>query len=101
MSDDYLWNRSGPPDPELERLEQLLAPLGHDAPLDELRPRRRRPWRIVGGVMLAAAVVVVLVLVLWPRHQAGCTGTTGFAFTGKGGDVTCGGARVAGGVLPV
>jgi len=27
--DDYLWDRSGPPDPEVERLETLLRPLGH------------------------------------------------------------------------
>ena len=25
---DYLWDKSGPPDPEIERLEKLLAPLG-------------------------------------------------------------------------
>ena len=28
MSDDYLWDRSGPPDPEIARLEALLQPLG-------------------------------------------------------------------------
>ena len=28
MSDDYLWDRSGPPDPEVARLEELLRPLG-------------------------------------------------------------------------
>ena len=27
MSDDWLWDRSGPPDAEIERLEQTLAPL--------------------------------------------------------------------------
>ncbi len=32
--DDYLWDRSGPADPEVARLEQLLAPLAHDRPLD-------------------------------------------------------------------
>ena len=31
MSDDYLWDRSGPPDPEVERLEGLLGRFGHDA----------------------------------------------------------------------
>src|SRR5262245_4143907 len=29
MRDDYLWDRSGEPDPEIEKLEQTLAPLGH------------------------------------------------------------------------
>src|SRR5437870_3878255 len=27
MSDEYLWDRSGTPDPDVERLEALLAPL--------------------------------------------------------------------------
>jgi hypothetical protein len=29
MSDDYLWDKSGKPDPEVERLERTLARLGH------------------------------------------------------------------------
>ena len=27
MSDDYLWDRSGKPDPEVKQLEDLLSPL--------------------------------------------------------------------------
>lgn len=35
MSDDYLWDRSGTPDPEIEQLERSLARLGHPGgPLD-------------------------------------------------------------------
>src|SRR3954470_10558163 len=60
--DDYLWDRSGPADPEVERLEKLLAPLAHDRPLDELRIRRRSRWWIYAGVVVAAAAVLVLVL---------------------------------------
>lgn len=30
--DDYLWDRSGTPDADVERLEQLLRPLGDDVP---------------------------------------------------------------------
>ncbi len=30
MSDDYLWDRSGPPDPVVRALEELLSPLRHD-----------------------------------------------------------------------
>jgi hypothetical protein len=26
MNEDYLWDGSGPPDPEIARLEELLAP---------------------------------------------------------------------------
>ena len=29
MSDDYLWDRSGPPDPEVEHLERVLGTLRH------------------------------------------------------------------------
>lgn len=36
-ANDYLWDRTGEPDPEIERLEKLLAPLG-----DPGTPRRRR-----------------------------------------------------------
>jgi hypothetical protein len=100
MSDDYLWNRSGD-DPEIAKLEKLLAPLGHDAPLDELRLRRRPRvrWIILGaGVVAAAAIAIYLAL---PGHDRACVGGTGFAFTGRGGDVSCGGTAVASGVLPV
>ena len=35
MSDDYLWDKSGKPDPEIEQLERTLARLGHrEAPLE-------------------------------------------------------------------
>jgi len=42
MSDDYLWNRSGTPDPDIKQLEELLVPLAHDAPFDEVRGSRVR-----------------------------------------------------------
>ena len=29
MSDDYLWDRSGPPDVDVERLERLLGTAQH------------------------------------------------------------------------
>jgi hypothetical protein len=104
MSDDYLWNRSGPPDPDVKKLEQLLAPLAHDdtgAPLDELRVRRKRrtPWFVL-GVALAAAAALAIYIAL-PRDEHACRGEDGFAFRGVGGDVSCGGAQVAHGVLPV
>ena len=48
MSNDYLWDRSGPADPDAKQIEELLAPIAHDAPLDELRlakGRRGEPVR--------------------------------------------------------
>jgi hypothetical protein len=42
MSNDYLWDRSGIPDLDIKWLEELLAPLAHDAPLDEVRLAKGR-----------------------------------------------------------
>ncbi|MFI5403273.1 MAG: FecR domain-containing protein [Planctomycetota bacterium] len=58
MSDDYLWDKSGPPDAEVERLEGLLARYRH---------RTRRPRRRL-ALLVAAAVVAVAVL-LFPRAE--------------------------------
>jgi hypothetical protein len=107
MSDDYLWDRSGPADPDVAKLEGLLAPLAHDAPLDELGLRRRRsraPW-FIGGAIVAVAAAVAIYLAL-PKKPGvpqitACSGSDGFAFTGIGGAVSCGGGRVAQGTLPV
>lgn len=98
MSDDYLWDGSGPPDPEIAKLEQLLRPLAHDAPLRQRRSRT--PW-VVGGAFVAAAAAVAIYFAL-PRERAvSCAGSSGFPFEGIGGDVACGGGRVAKGTLPV
>ena len=102
--DDYLWDRSGD-DPDVARLENLLSPLAHTAPLDELRTRRRKTWPFVVGAVIAAAAIAVLVFA-WPREnevqQYACGAqATGFAFTARGGSVQCGGSQVPAGVLPV
>jgi hypothetical protein len=54
MNEEYLWDRSGPPDPEIERLERTLAPfrLGHRPAAAPVRSAA--PWRY------AAAAAVVL-----------------------------------------
>jgi hypothetical protein len=60
MNEDYLWDRSGPPDPEIERLERTLAPLRyrHRADLFDARPTPVRRWWAVAA---AAAVVAAAV----------------------------------------
>ena len=70
MREDYLWDRSGPPDPEVERLEKLLAPLGHRG--TAVAPARK-PWR----AMAAAAAVVLAAASLW-RFQAAPGAETGW-----------------------
>jgi hypothetical protein len=100
--DDYLWDRSGPADPDVQRLEQLLAPLAHDRPLDEMKLRRKRsrvPWLIGGAVVIAAAAG--LVLYLRTSSRGACEGDAGFAFTAKGGTVGCANEQLARGVLPI
>lgn len=105
--DDYLWDKSGE-DADVARLEKLLAPLAHTAPLDELKLRKKSRLSIfiVGGVLAAAAIVTIVV---WPRDPAprpprtyACGAhASGFAFTARGGGVACGGSNVPAGVLPV
>jgi hypothetical protein len=74
---DYLWDRTGPPDRDVERLEELLRPLGRrsdaDATalrlpprpakrVDESRPSRlRQMWRPA----LALAASVLIGLTVW------------------------------------
>lgn len=74
--DDYLWDPSGTPDPEIQRLESLLAEFRHDGrPLvlpescpSDLEgapsfPRSlRRGWAVLWFPRLAAASVFLLVL---------------------------------------
>ncbi len=55
MNDDYLWDRSGEPDPEIVRIEQLLGRYRHDAPLRVAVHRRR--WI----AFAAAAALAVLI----------------------------------------
>lgn len=66
---DYLWDKSGPPDPEIARLEQLLAPFAHGdraAPDLAANPLKFRPapasrWK---RFALAAAIVLAGVVAL-------------------------------------
>lgn len=104
-TDDYLWDGSGDADPDVAKLEELLRPLAHDRPLDELRmrraKRRKAPWIMAGIAAIAAAAVLVLVLRRGGSSPSGCAGGDGFEFRANGGAVSCGGASVAQGVLPV
>lgn len=70
MNDDYLWDKSGEPDPEIQELEQILAPLRYQpAPLelpDELPATRRRNYFPV--LAIAASVLLALLAAgLWLR----------------------------------
>lgn len=62
MNDDYLWDRSGPPDPEIEALERTLAPLRYRPRLDAAPPLRPAPVRVWWA---AAAAVFVGAVAMW------------------------------------
>jgi hypothetical protein len=102
MSAEYLLDRSGEPDPDAQRLEQLLAPLAHDAPLDQLSGRRpnRRPWLAIAmaaGVAAAAAIVLWIALPGDDAREHDAAG--GFSFVAIGGDVSFDGAPAPHGTL--
>jgi hypothetical protein len=79
MHDEYLWDRSGEPDPEIAALETALSPLRHRASapaLPALDAHRHRPgaaaWRypLVGGLIAASLVGAIGVLLLGIRPHA-------------------------------
>jgi hypothetical protein len=62
-ANDYLWDRSGSPDPEIARLEALLTQFGHeDRPLvlPAASLAARTAWAPANFARLAAAAVVLL-----------------------------------------
>ena len=73
MIEEYLWDRAGDADPEITRLEKLLAPLRYDsegAPIHfEVRrtvPVRRRRW-LWAASFAAAALVAAISWILHSR----------------------------------
>jgi hypothetical protein len=65
MNEDYLWDKSGEPDPEIQELEQILAPLRYQPVPLELPVVRRRNY-----LPLAIAATLLIALLaggLWLR----------------------------------
>jgi hypothetical protein len=84
MKDDYLWDGSGEPDPEIQNLESILGRYRHDRPAPDFRkldhatltiaePRRARIGFVAAFAGLAAAAAVALALVYSsiPRQRSG------------------------------
>ncbi|HLW52437.1 MAG TPA: FecR domain-containing protein [Candidatus Angelobacter sp.] len=82
MRDDYLWDASGEPDPEIQRLENALRSLRHNGPAPEFpviaadkhQPRQVRwlhGWfaRVAVAAACAAVAVIGGFLVLRPKLQ--------------------------------
>ena len=61
-SDDYLWDRSGDPDPEIVELERLLSPFGYRASSVDGAVSRGRRWvwfALAAGVAVAISVAAL------------------------------------------
>ncbi len=78
MKEDYLWDRSGEPDPEIQRLENLLSQLRYDRPAPDfpempslaVRPRwsegfRRRVLGRPAYLLAAFAALAITVAIAW------------------------------------
>jgi hypothetical protein len=80
MKDDYLWDRSGEPEPEVQRLENLLGTLRYDAPVpafpeisaevDKVQAPVRRlfGWRPAYVALSFAALAVTFTVGWWALH---------------------------------
>ena len=70
MNDDYLWDRSGKPDPEIQQLEEILGTLRYQP-----KPLRFAPRRSYVPLLAIAATVAIGLLgaglwLLLPRQEA-------------------------------
>ena len=69
MKDDYLWDKSGQPDPEIQKLEEILGTLRYQPKPLELPVSRRRNYL----PLLAIAASLLLALVaggIWLRVRS-------------------------------
>jgi hypothetical protein len=69
MNDDYLWDKSGQPDPEVQKLEEILGTLRYQPKPLELPVSRRRNY----FPLLAIAASLLLALVaggIWLRVRS-------------------------------
>ena len=67
MKDDYLWDKSGEPDPEIQELEEILAPLRYQPKPLEL-PNDVRRHNYLPLLAIAATVLIALLAAgVWLR----------------------------------
>ena len=98
---DYLWDRSGPADAEVQRLEKALATYRmHEQPLRVPVPEPEelsiRAWRI--GFALATCALLVLVLFAYRAYN---TARTGWQFIAEQGHPDVEGRSMRSGLLHV
>lgn len=74
MNDDYLWDKSGPPDPEIKELEDILGTLRYqpkpfEIPRDVPAPRRRNYFPLLVAIA-ATLLVAILAGSIWLRMRS-------------------------------
>lgn len=74
MNDDYLWDKSGPPDPEIQQLENILGTLRYqpkpfEIPRDMPAPRRRNYFPLLAAIA-ATLLVALLAGSIWLRVRS-------------------------------
>jgi len=99
---EYLWDRSGAIDPEIERLELLLAPYRLEErplrrPYREVESASVRIWRF--GFAMAACATIVLALLLYDSYNN--APRAGWQFVAEAGHPEVQGQEVRAGVLRV
>ncbi len=68
MNEDYLWDKSGEPDPQIQELEQILAPLRYQPKPLELPVVRRRNYLPLAAIA-ATLLVALLAGGLWIKSR--------------------------------
>ncbi|HJU92861.1 MAG TPA: hypothetical protein VJ656_08010 [Pyrinomonadaceae bacterium] len=74
MNDDYLWDKSGPPDPDIQRLENILGTLRYQPKPFEISgdvraPRRRNYFPLLAAIA-ATLLVALLAGSIWLRSRS-------------------------------
>lgn len=70
MNDDYLWDKSGEPDPEVQHLESLLGRYRHEAPLRRQHRSRVRLFAAAAALIVLATGGVLAFRFFWPSGEA-------------------------------
>lgn len=74
MNEDYLWDKSGPPDPEIQQLENILGTLRYqpkpfEIPKDVPAPRGRNYFPLLAAIA-ATLLVALLAGSIWLRVRS-------------------------------
>ncbi len=72
MNEDYLWDKSGKPDPDIEQLEEILGTLRYPPRELEIPPQleiRRKSFMVRGLAIAAAVALLALGVGVWMNLQ--------------------------------